>query len=145
MCRKKNKYIKIAVLLLFSGLLIILWCNFKIIIVDGVSMQPTYSHSQVLIAKRTSSIDKNMIVVFKESGTLNIKRVIGIAGDFIRLENGEIYVNDVLIKPYTYNGEDIFVYLEHDEFFVIGDNYQNSYDSRNYGAISIEQIYGVII
>lgn len=88
MCRKKNKYLSIIIKLLLLSQLLILSYNFKFVIVDGFSMQPTYNHHQILIARRTDSIEK-------------------------------------------------------DEFFVVGDNYQNSFDRRDYGVINSEEIYGI--
>jgi len=145
MCKQKNKYIKRIVILLILMLLFNLWCNFKIVIVSGESMQPTYNNNQILFARRTNTIKRNTVIVFNADDKLNIKRVIGVVGDCVKLENGKIYINGVQIKPYTYYGETKTIYLGDNEYFVIGDNYQNSFDSRNYGAINANHIYGVII
>ena len=136
-----------AVLILVSLFLL----NFKIIIVDGPSMQPTYDDKQILLARKygqaqiNDSVQRNDIIVFKKEGQLMIKRVVGISGDFIELSNGHISRNGVLISPYTYSGEDRDYQLNENEYFVIGDNHQNSMDSREYGAIHSEQILGTIV
>ena len=66
----------------------------------------------------------------------------------IRIEDGEIYVNDMLLKepyevvPPKHQGE---TKLNKDEFFVLGDNRPNSADSHRYGPIHSEQILGIAI
>jgi signal peptidase I len=119
--------------------------NFNIVFVDGNSMQPTYKDKQILVASKNKHIKNNDIVVFEKDGEIRIKRVIAIPSDTIKLIGNEIYKNDVRLQPYTYEGDDLTIILGDDEYFVIGDNYQNSIDSRVHGAIKRKQIIGVVV
>ncbi len=62
-------------------------------------MDPTLQHQEKLIMLKTSSIDRFDIVVASETDSngkekLIVKRVIGMPGDTIRIENDVLYVND---------------------------------------------------
>lgn len=77
-----------------------------------------------------------------------IKRVIGIPGDEIEIKNGRVYVNGrELNEPYakgiTYGeGAKFPLIVKKDKVFVLGDNRQNSHDSRHIGLIDIDRIKG---
>jgi len=82
--------------------------------------------------------------------TAFIKRVIGLEGDVIKINNkGNIYNNGNLIKfdnIITKNQiEEIIYTVQEGSIFVLGDNRQNSIDSRTYGSVKIEQIIGKAI
>jgi signal peptidase I len=78
-----------------------------------------------------------------------IKRVIGEPGDLIELRGGSVYVNGVAIsEPYIRgarttpeNGETSW-HLPADQVFVMGDNRENSSDSREFGPICIQDLVG---
>ena len=96
------------------------------------------------------------IISFKKEGyDLAIKRVIGIPGDTIDIkEDGTILVNNEIIdEPYLSSKsidkvEVIFpITLDEDEYFVLGDNRIDSFDSKNYkiGNVKREEIIAKII
>ena len=80
-----------------------------------------------------------------------VKRVIGIPGDEINIESGNVYVNgeklnEDYIKGETYEREISFpLKVGEDEIFVLGDNREGSRDSRDFGTVKIEQVEGRVI
>lgn len=131
------------------------------VIVDGESMNDTlYSGERLLIEKVTryyGGLDRFDIVVFdpeNESGALYIKRIIGLPGETVRIEDGVIYVNGEVLEE-NYGREVILdsgrawetVTLGEDEYFVMGDNRNDSLDSRfeEVGNVKLSQITGRVI
>ncbi len=91
------------------------------------------------------------IVVFRyprDTSKSYIKRVIGVAGDRIRIENGQVYVNgEALDEEYVPNDyADARSYDEvvvpQNNFFVLGDHRTMSNDSRDFGPVNERFIYG---
>jgi len=85
--------------------------------------------------------------VLETSKVSYIKRIIGVAGDYIKIENGKVYLNGSrLIETYLKEGTQTnsAVYSEitvpEGYVFVMGDNRGQSTDSRNFGCIPIEKI-----
>ncbi len=130
-------------------------------VVDGESMEPTLYHQDNLIVDkityRFSDPQRFDIIVFPfhyQENTYYIKRIIGMPGETVQIdEQGNIYINgEVLSEPY---GKEIIkpekigiakdpIVLGEDEYFVMGDNRNNSSDSRNdmVGNIHREDIVG---
>ena len=81
-----------------------------------------------------------------DQATVYIKRIVGTPGDQINIEsNGSILVNDIEleIKNVNTNNGDIFeIKLAENEYFLVGDNRDNSFDSRMFGPISSDRIIG---
>lgn len=127
--------------------------------VQGSSMEPTLSTEDNLIVDKLSyrfrDPERFDIIVFpylQEKETFFIKRIIGLPGETIRIdEQGNIYVNDEVLEE-NYGKETIRdpgrasepITLGKDEYFVLGDNRNNSTDGRdsNIGNIRRENIIG---
>jgi signal peptidase I len=123
--------------------------------VEGTSMMPTLEDQErVFINKfvyRLESIQRGDVVVFhypRDTSKSYIKRVIALAGDRVRIEDGIVYVNDRQIAeryvPPMY--EDLRSYSETvvppHSYFVMGDHRNMSNDSRDFGPVDERYIYG---
>lgn len=146
-------YIGIVVLICYF-ILNFVGCRSK---VDGSSMNPTLEDGDNLWVDKLSYTfgdpKRFDIVIFKyDENTTYVKRVIGLPGETVRIdENGNIYVNEKLLKE-NYGKEVMLnngragseVYLGSDEYFVLGDNRNNSRDSRwaDVGNVKRDDIIG---
>lgn len=92
-------------------------------------------------------IGKFMYYVVETSKTSYIKRIIGVEGDHVKIEEGRVYVNDNLLTE-EYLSEGIVtegknyydIVVPKDCVFVMGDNRGHSVDSRDFGCIPIDRI-----
>lgn len=120
--------------------------------VDGVSMQPTLEDGEFILVNKISyqwsEIERGDIVVFDFPLNMDeelIKRVIGLAGDKVVVQNNQVFVNDRLLnEPYIaqaplFSGEWV---VTEGNIFVLGDNRNNSNDSEDWGLLPIENVVG---
>ena len=125
----------------------------------GDSMEATLSSGDtILINKllyRIKSPQRNDVIVFKKDGKehsyYSIKRIIGMPGEHVLIAGGKIYIDGVQLEEVV-NVDDIAlaglasdeIILDEDEYFVLGDNRNNSEDSRyfNVGNVFREEIVG---
>ena len=123
--------------------------------VEGTSMLPMLEDQDRLfinkIAYRVGEIQKGDVVVFQyphDHTKSYIKRVIALPGDTLRIDHGRVYVNGQhLPEPYVPNRftddrSQPEMVLSKDEYFVMGDHRSISSDSRDFGPVDRDLIYG---
>lgn len=155
MSKKKQFFIGLLICLsMWSGAYYIFQNHFfptKVKII-GQSMFPTLGNEQgVWIDVVYKKIDRNDIVVFSnplQPTKSLIKRVVGIPGDRINITANDIFVNGeylderYLTSLYTYRPISFIVPKGH--LFVMGDNRNYSLDSRHFGFVDIDTVYGYV-
>jgi signal peptidase I len=129
--------------------------------VNGDSMYPNFHDKEYvitnLIGLRFQTPKLGDVVVFKappDPSKDSIKRVIGVPGDTVSVNNGNVYLNgklldeSVFLKPdvKTYGGSFLkdgdSVKVPANEYFVMGDNREYSSDSREWGFVTKDEIIG---
>lgn len=133
---------------LIITIMIALLCRatFMIYIVNGESMYPTLQDGNIGIAKRTtiSDINRYDIVIVKTEDKYLIKRVIGLPGEDIEYKNNKLYINNIESNDdFSYLTEDFKTSVGEDEYFCVGDNRQNSLDSRMLGNFKTNKIKAI--
>lgn len=133
--------------------------------IEGPSMQPSFHAGQFLIVSRLHYLfgapQRGDIVVFDPPGDdgrgdepLLIKRLIGLPGERVEVRDGGVYINgEPLTEAYlnptgvaqSCRGQYCDVVLRENEYFLMGDNRNNSRDSRAFGPVERSRIVGEAI
>lgn len=158
MLKNIYKYLFIFIFIIV-GILFIRKYIVQHVVVDGSSMNNCmFNNDHLLIEKvsyRFKTPERFDIVVFEpylDDESYFVKRIIGLPGEKVRISDGKIYINDTLLEE-SYGVDDTIansgianssIYLESDEYFVLGDNRELSLDSRDsrVGNISGSRIVG---
>lgn len=121
------------------------------VIVDGSSMDDTLQDDDVLILKKyDKSYDRFDIVVFNYGNQKLIKRVIGLPGETVEYKDGILYIDGEEMGDkfssitYDFNFDKLELdFIPEGYYFVLGDNRNNSLDSRIIGLINEDDINGI--
>jgi len=156
---KGNNYIKeligIAKSIIIAVILALLIINFvfETVSVEGRSMFSTLDNKDRLIVEKVSYYFSKPkpgdIVVIKNPQNIKerfIKRVVAVAGDRVKIENNKLFINDKP-KDEIYIHDNIMTDFEEitvpkNTVFVLGDNRNNSKDSRMVGSIDLKLVVG---
>lgn len=161
------KYILDTIKLVAIALLIVIPVRFFVFqpfVVNGQSMEPNYHSADYLIVDEVSyrlqSPKRGDVVVFKyprDPAYKYIKRIIGLPGETIEIIDAQIfittsgvtqklvesdYLSEDLINEWFKNNTMEAITLGQDEYFVLGDNRNNSSDSRIWGVLPASNIVG---
>lgn len=129
----------------------------RVSVVNGHSMDTTLYDTERLIVSRVSYLTKNpqrgdIVVASTDKLEVDyiIKRVIGVPGDKVELKNNQFYINgekldESYIKEPMKNNENNTWELGEDEYFLCGDNRNNSLDCRVLGPLKKSDIFGKIV
>ncbi len=140
--------------------------------ISGSSMEPNYHDNEAVMFSHFNDAYQRFDVIIVYEDSLNepylIKRVIGLPGETVVIENNEIYINGELliqdfidqtqVNTYCVNGDTphyCSFTVPSNSYFVLGDNRDGqaqddtisgySIDSRTFGSVNIENIYGKVI
>lgn len=130
-------------------------------IVSGGSMDPTFANGQYLIVDQISyrfeEPKRGDVIIFRyplDTKKFFIKRIIGLPSETVKIHNGQIAIADkegkkgfALTEPYIDDARksrigEISITLKDDEYFVMGDNRNESSDSRIWGPLKRSLIAG---
>lgn len=128
-------------------------------LVDGHSMQPTFYADDRLVVSRVHYLldepQRGDILVFnslEQPGVMLIKRVVGLPGETVELHNQIISINGKALdeayvkEPCRINRcADSAWILAENEYFMMGDNRNNSRDSRRFGPVPLNKIVGQVV
>ena len=136
---------------------------FTSFIVNGASMSPTLNggdgdipdDGDKLILNRIADIDRGDIIVFtydwgsaESNPHALVKRVIGLPGDTVEIRGGVLYLNgepqreDYIAEEMISLYDGFSVTVPDGYYFVMGDNRNNSSDSRDIGCVPQEKVIG---
>lgn len=156
----------VAILLITAAVaaglaLLVNYLVFEPFYVNGPSMQPTLDGGRadvdedgdIVYLNTVKKPSRGDIVVFSYENRHLVKRVIGVPGDTVLIKDGELYLNgELLSEDYIledmadtpYSDQTFLSLTVHDgAYYVLGDNRNNSSDSRVFGCVSEDDITGV--
>lgn len=124
------------------------------VVVSGSSMAPTIRDGTLgrseMLLRNVLGVKRGDIVIIDTGKAYLIKRVIGMPGDTIKCENNKVYINGVVLEEDYLSNNAVTndfaeVALGEREYYCMGDNRQNSQDSRYYGPFASTQITGIYL
>jgi signal peptidase I len=138
-------------------------CGFQVedsITLQGTAMLPNFKEGQRLKVKRFDRFEKpdvklGDVVVFlfpDDPSKSYIKRLIGLSGDTVEIREGKVIVNgQELEEPYVDSRLDQShrsqqpIYVKPNYYYVLGDNRDNSSDSRIWGLVPERYVYAKVV
>lgn len=150
---------------LFTGLFLKLFVV-DILYVSGTSMEPTIKNNSTIIANKLqygislpyteklfvqwANPKKNDIVIYLYNDKIVVKRCVAVSGELLEYSSNPLYTlrvgeKEIPLTENQYKKISSFSSVPKGYILAIGDNYQDSVDSRTYGFVSVKNILGKVI
>jgi signal peptidase I len=131
-------------------------------LVSGASMEPSFSHGDYLLVDELSYYfrepQRGEVVVFRypvDESVYYIKRIIGLPGEEVQIRDGSITIfnaehpqgfklSEAYLPGNLKTPRNVDVKLDNDQYFVMGDNRLQSFDSRDWGPVRRREIIGIV-
>ena len=126
-----------------------------IFIISGESMEPNFHDKQLILVEKigyfTHAPKRGAVIGLRFLGDPEyrkyIKRIIGLPGETIEIKEGRVFINnskllEVYLPTELQTEPDMKKVLGDDEYFIMGDNRNNSSDSRVWGVLPQKEIIG---
>lgn len=125
-------------------------------IVDGSSMEPTLNDNNIILLnkldKKINKLKRFDIVVIDYNGRKLVKRVVGLPNEYLEYKNNTLYINENIIQENFKHSDTTdftlesigYIKIPGNKYLVVGDNRNNSIDSRTIGLIEEENILGTV-
>lgn len=153
-----QRIIAFIALLMVTGMMLAS-CAGRVYEVLGAAMEPSFLEGQMITAQPVDPLNlkRGDAVIYQlENGDIHFKRVVGLPGESVRVENGRVYINNQrLDEPYLAADEmptqqiadvdathPLSATLAENEYYILGDNRGASYDSRHHGPVTSDSIVG---
>jgi signal peptidase I len=144
-------FFRLALVMLAGGCLTSCFTPVKF---DGMSMRPAINDGdRILVTTNVGEIKRGEIIQFrypKDPEKVYMKRVIGLPGETLEIRSGVTFINGNSIAEeyvdviYNQSGSDVAKRLiPENHYFVMGDNRDNSSDSRSWGTVEKNLIEGI--
>jgi signal peptidase I len=134
---------------------------FQPFVVKGASMEPNFDQGDYLIIDEISyrfrEPKRGEVIVFRfplNPSQRFIKRIVGLPGETIEIKEGKVIIksegevqtlNEKYLSSINFDGREYNFTLKENEYFVLGDNRNFSYDSRYFGPLNKKFIVGRVI
>jgi signal peptidase I len=146
----------IVVLLVLGFLLLMSGCVPKTLAVKGKAMKPTINDGDfILIDKNFGELKRGDIIAFlypKDKSAWFVQRIIALPEEKVEIREGRVFINgELLEEPYVqpnFNQKEQWFperVVPENHYYVLGDNRDNSSDSRYWGTVSKDLITGIYV
>lgn len=144
-----HKIKRTVILILLATIIVFLLTRvFRIVHVEGNSMSPTYVNGDYVIVNCLMKPGKGDVAVFDSSlfeKDKVIKRIVAVENDVVEVTDNKLSINGKENKKVKETDSMEPIKVLKNQFFILGDNVNHSYDSRNVGVLSEGEVYGTVV
>jgi signal peptidase I len=153
--RNSWRRLLLSLVIALGGALLLFGALFGVATVRGDAMYPTFKQGDLVLYTRLGRLRRSDIVMMKptQAGGREVRRLLGLPGDTVDITpQGRVVVNaQPLVEKYAVGdterkqGLPLPLKLSRKEYFVLGDNRQDSNDSRDFGAVLRRRMLGKVV